>query len=246
MEMISQNGFQSIVQKCARYVAQPFTGTLKYVLLQSKYKRHAFEKAFDWQWEKTHYNRIALVNLLISKKHDPAYLEIGCASNSLFDSVPCNRKIGVDPVAGGNIRRTSDDFFGSNTQLFDIVFIDGLHTYEQVRRDVINSVNFLKPGGYIAMHDMLPGSWVEHHVPRISGDWTGDVWKVAFEISQSKAIDFKIVKIDHGVGVLRLTDERANLADHRGELKEKEFEYFYTNIAKLPIIEWQEFVDWLG
>lgn len=219
---------------------------LNYKFLQFKYQSHAFDKSFPWDWGKTNYNRVALVNLLISKKQNPAYLEIGCFSNNLFNSVPANLKVGVDPVAGGTVRATSDAFFEKNTQLFDVVFIDGLHEYEQVQRDVVNSIRFLKPGGYIALHDMLPLSWIEHHVPRVSADWTGDVWKVGFELTQSKGVDFKIVVIDHGIGVFRLIEPNAQVVNLATELKNKEFDYLYHNVGKLPLIEWQDYVKWLG
>jgi len=223
----------------------PFQTFSKYVL-RLKYHKQAFSRIFDWDWERINYNRIALVNLLISQKREPSYLEIGCQSNILFNSVVCKQKTGVDPVAGGTVRATSDEFFEKNTQLFDVVFIDGLHEYEQVRRDVANSIRFLKPEGYIALHDMLPASWLEHHIPRINNVWTGDVWKVAFELTQSRGVDFKIVKIDHGVGVFRLTETKPDVANLVNELKNKEFDYLYNNIGKLPLIEWQDFVQWLG
>jgi hypothetical protein len=79
--------------------------------LQQQYADHSYDKSFDWDWKKTNFNRIALVNLLVSKKPDCAYLEIGCASNDLYDSVPTLNKIGVDPNAGGSLRETSDGFF---------------------------------------------------------------------------------------------------------------------------------------
>ena len=37
------------------------------------------------------------------------------------------KKIGVDPVSGGNLRMTSDHFFKENKEKFDLIFIDGLH-----------------------------------------------------------------------------------------------------------------------
>ena len=40
--------------------------------------------------------------------------------------------------------------------------------------------------------------------------------------------------------------KRPKLVDMAEELKEKEFEYFYKNIGKLPLVEWQDFVKWLG
>jgi hypothetical protein len=60
--------------------------SLKYLILQKMYIKHSFSKTFDWKWEETNFNRIALVNLLVGKTRNCAYLEIGCASNALFDS----------------------------------------------------------------------------------------------------------------------------------------------------------------
>jgi hypothetical protein len=232
--------------RVCRYLLEPIGSPLKYKWNLIKYANHSFGKGFDWDWRWINYNRIAAVNLLLSKKSNPVYLEIGCASNDLFDSVLAPKKVGVDPSAGGTIRATSDEFFATNQSLFDVIFIDGLHTYQQVRRDVVNSLRCVKDGGWIAIHDMLPRNWIEHHVPIISrGDWCGDVWKVAFELAQTEGIDFKILKIDHGVGVLRPLATNVILNDLTRELRDQEFSYFYENIDRLPIVEWQEARHWL-
>ncbi len=216
-----------------------------------KYRKLAFLQnshpgRLEWDWKKIHFNRIALVNLLVSKKDNCSYLEIGCASNSLFDSVPVADKTGVDPKNGGNIRKTSDDFFTLNNKSFDVIFIDGLHTYEQVHRDVENSIKCLKAGGWIALHDLLPRTWEEHHVPMVTnGSWTGDVWKVAFELSKSPGVDFKLLAIDHGVGVFRLTSPQACLIDLHSELIDKQFGYLYENLQLLPITSWDAALPWL-
>ena len=234
------------IYKILRYLSDPLRIGYKIKRRQLKHAHNSYNKSFDWDWKKTNFNRIALVNLLVSKKTDCAYLEIGCASNDLYDSVPVLNKIGVDPQNGGNVRKTSDSFFLTNESYFDVIFIDGLHTYDQVRKDVINSIKFLKPGGWIAFHDALPRNWMEHHVPYIGlGAWTGDVWKVAFELSQTHGIDFKILKIDCGVGVLRLTSDKPDLIDLTSELSDKQFSYFYEHISKLPIIEWGDAQNWL-
>jgi predicted O-methyltransferase YrrM len=37
---------------------------------------------------------------------------------------------------------------------FDLVFIDGLHTYEYVKKDTINYMPLLREGGYLLFHDV--------------------------------------------------------------------------------------------
>ncbi len=232
---------------------RPIVSKVRHYFDLKKWSHHSDDRVLDWDWAKTNFSRFAAVNILLSKFQNPSYLEIGCAADDLFNSVPIPiaKKVGVDPFAGGTVRKTSDDFFQANEMQFDVVFIDGLHTYEQVRRDVINSINSLKEGGWIALHDMLPRSWIEQHTPCISqGAWTGDVWKIAFELVQTEGIEFKILKIDCGVGVIKVDKPESNkqiveLKDFRKELLHKEFSYYYDNLDKLPIIEWGDAQNWL-
>jgi hypothetical protein len=186
------------------------------------------------------------VNLLLQAKMGGSYLEIGCDTNALFDAIPIQDKTGVDPVQGGNRRATSDEFFSTNQRKFDVIFIDGLHTYDQVRRDVVNSIRILKAGGWVALHDLLPATWVEEHVPRIGeGAWTGDVWKVAFELAVTPGVNFRMVKIDRGVGAFRLISDNVVLTDRRSELSSMTFDYLYNNIARLPLCSWDEAHVWI-
>ena len=101
-------------------------------------------------------NRIKIIKDIIQIRNYKSYLEIGCFSNELFDQIVCKNKVGVDPISGGTIRTTSDDFFKKNTEKFDCVFIDGLHRYHQVKKDILNSINVLNEGGIILLHDCLP------------------------------------------------------------------------------------------
>ena len=71
-----------------------------------------------------------------SKFNDCKYLEIGCQNDLCFNSIITNNKIGVDPNAGGTIKTTSDDFFNNNEDFYDVIFIDGLHEYDQCRKDI--------------------------------------------------------------------------------------------------------------
>lgn len=40
-----------------------------------------------------------------------------------------------------------------NLRAFDFIYIDGMHTYEQVKKDIQNYLPFLKKGGFIGGHD---------------------------------------------------------------------------------------------
>lgn len=211
---------------------------------QVRFAAHRHPKVFDWGWNTTRYNRIAIVNFLISrtKGWNSAYLEIGCAGNVLFDAVASGDKTGVDPALGGTERTTSDEFFAKNNKKFDVIFIDGLHEYDQVRRDAINALECLNDNGWIAFHDFLPSNWKEHHVPRLQEAWTGDCWKLAIELSKASGVDFKIIKIDHGVGLLQKTSQNYSVPDLKSELLDAEFATFVECVGKLPLINVDEAV----
>ncbi len=212
-----------------------------------KYRAHASDRRFAWTPAETHYNRQALVNSLVSQFDfsTARYLEIGCANDTLFDSVMASNKTGVDPASGGTHRMTSDTFFAGNKDRFDVIFIDGLHEYEQVRRDALNALTCLADGGYIGFHDLLPQTWKDHHVPPVQSGWSGDCWKAGFELSKAEGIDFRIVKIDCGIGVMRKTGTTFTVPDLRTELRDKEFDYFADVVDELPLVEWNDFVNWL-
>jgi hypothetical protein len=215
---------------------------------EAKFSSHAHPKKFDWKWREKGFNRIALVNYIVSKTGGlkSNYLEIGCDSNVLFDAVASLKKTGVDPISGGTHRMTSDDFFKENTEKFDAIFIDGLHEYSQVRRDALNALNAINEGGWIAFHDFLPSTWKEHHVPRISKVWTGDCWKLAVELSRATDIEFRIVKIDRGVGLMRKISQNYEVPDLSEELTNAEFERFVKEVDSLPICDFEEAVRLIG
>ena len=170
--------------------------------------------------KKVSINRTDIIKYLISTYDFKSYLEIGIQAGDNFHSISCRSKIGVDPrpcmcsqchpkwsscLKKGQLKiMTSDQFFHFNYKKFDIVFIDGLHKSEQVYRDFENSVKFLKDGGIILLHDMLPIK-EEHQVPyMVNGHWNGDCWK-AFVRLQEKYVDwdFNCIDLDEGIGIVR-------------------------------------------
>ncbi len=50
---------------------------------------------------------------------------------------------------------TSDNFFQNNSKIFDLIFIDGDHFYDQVLRDINNAWKILKNSGFLILDDYL-------------------------------------------------------------------------------------------
>ena len=129
-------------------------------------------------------------------------MEIGCDKNENFDKIIINKKVGVDPQRGGTLRMTSDDFFNKNSEKFDIIFLDGLHTYHQTIKDINNSLRSINDNGVILIHDCLPKKIWNQIVPRIYGHWNGDVWKAIVETRTNENADTYTCIADHGIGII--------------------------------------------
>jgi len=187
-----------------------------------------FFKRFHYNW--SHYpSRFEIIQKIIDKKKYENYLEIGCDQDSNFSKIKIKNKIGVDPLSGGNLKMKSDDFFIQNKIIFDCIFVDGLHTYEQVREDILNSIKFLDPNGVIIVHDCLPLKIWNQIVPRIYGHWNGDVWKAIVEARTMKDIDTYTCKADHGLGIIFKRPNRNLLSLKIDNFKKLKFKDYYTN-----------------
>ena len=149
-----------IIKNFFRLILPPVLNIFYLLKVFNKLNKYLYGNKFEL--EKNFYNRQSFVLRAVSKKNLNMcqYLEIGVYKNSVFNCIPLKieNKIGVDPTQGGTHRKTSDDFFIDNTKNFDVIFIDGLHTYEQCQRDCINSLKFLNPRGVILFHDFLPNN----------------------------------------------------------------------------------------
>ena len=200
-----------------------------------------------FEYENKFYSRQAFINKAVSKFDDCKYLEIGVDNNQVFNSIPLKieNKFGIDPVKGGNFRMTSDTFFEQNFHLkFDVIFIDGLHEYKQCQKDCLNSMKQLNKNGIIFFHDFLPRSFFEEKVPRKQSSWTGDVWKVAVELANSKNVEFKIINIDHGIGVLKL---KKNYHYQKiDNLIDESFIEYLNYKKQLPIISAEEGLEFIS
>ena len=176
----------------------------------------------------TNYFRWDLIKYLIDKNGYSDYLEIGCDRDQLFSKIEIKNKTGVDPVSGGTIRKTSDDFFRENNKKFDIIFIDGLHVYEQVKKDILNSVNCLKENGIILVHDCMPDSLSKQAVPRYRMVWNGDVWKAIVDLRQDKNLEIFTCEMDQGVGVIR-KNNNSSVLEIKKQISELKFKDYFSN-----------------
>ncbi|MDA7565265.1 class I SAM-dependent methyltransferase [Candidatus Pelagibacter sp.] len=179
-----------------------------------------------------------LIQLIIDKNNFVDYLEIGCDKNQSFSKIIINNKVGVDPVSGGTIRSTSDDFFLKNlNNNYDVIFIDGLHYYEQVLKDIKNSLKILNNDGFILVHDCLPISLAHQAVPRYRGSWNGDVWKSIVELRNDIDLDVITCEIDFGVAIIRKRKNQNPLNFSQKNFKFLKFRDYFYNHKKLMNIK---------
>ena len=187
-----------------------------------------FFKRFNYDWS-NYPSRFEIIQKIIDKKKYENYLEIGCDKDSNFSKIKVKNKIGVDPLSGGNLKMTSNDFFKNNEIFFDCIFIDGLHIYEQVRIDILNSIKFLNPNGIIILHDCMPLKIWNQIVPKMYGHWNGDVWKAIVEARTMKDIDTYTCKADHGLGMIFKRKNKNLLSLDITNFKKLKFKDYYIN-----------------
>jgi len=178
--------------------------------------------------------RTEVIQKIIDKKKAGNYLEIGTASGANFLPIVSRRKVAVDPcfsispgrralwtlrnfsnVFAKYYETTSDAYFSRSTVRFDVVFIDGLHTYEQSLKDVLGSLAILNGNGVIVMHDCNPPNKAAAHpalsyehaaslkLPGWNGEWCGDVWKTVCHLrSKRKDLRVFVLDCDFGLGIV--------------------------------------------
>ncbi len=177
--------------------------------------------------------RVEIVQRELDRFRRASYLEVGVNVGVLFLHVRAARKIGVDPVQriprwkrlghpntalrGELVAKTSDEYFASieAAEAFDVVFVDGLHTYEQSLRDVENALGHLSPEGVVLVHDCNPANAIAGGPdPDATGDagWNGEAWKTIVHLRATRAdLDVHVLDTDFGVGVVRRGENRSGL-----------------------------------
>ena len=201
-----------------------------------------FYKRLNYDWSK-YPSRIEILQKIINKQNYKSYLEIGCDNDENFSKIPLINKVGVDPLKGGTLRMTSDDFFKNNKKSFDLIFLDGLHTYEQTIKDINNSLKFINSKGAIIIHDCLPKKIWNQIVPRMYGHWNGDVWKAIVHARSYENADTYTLKADHGLGIIIKRKNKNILRINCNNFKNLRFTDYYNNHEKFMNITEVEKLD---
>jgi len=166
------------------------------------------------------------------------YLEIGVMyGDSLSLAWPDSHVIGIDPepriqvplTAGTEIHAvTSDAFFAARPSaaepLFDLAFVDGLHTFDQTLLDIANLERCSKPGAVILFHDCLPLTPSTATRTQETEFWSGDTWKVVPLLAKYRPdLTLMIVPaFPTGLGVIaNLKSENRVLIDNWGAVFEE-------------------------
>lgn len=187
-----------------------------------------YRKAKEMQMEHRMASRSSVIQSILNRRQNTRYLEVGVFVGHNFFQIDADYKVAVDPVSRipkvTDLREfehyyplTSDDFFEKNPDScvdegFDVVLIDGLHTYEQSKQDVLNSLDHLREGGVIIMHDCNPQSKAAAHhdlteasqMDDYVGFWNGDVYKtIVWLLSNRQDLEVFVLDTDHGLGIVR-------------------------------------------
>jgi predicted O-methyltransferase YrrM len=124
------------------------------------------------------------------------YLEVGTNTGTSLQLANC-ASIAIDPafrltsdVLGTKpalhlFQQTSDAAFANpalkalNAKI-DVAFLDGLHHFEFLLRDLVNTEAMMSEGGIIFLHDIAPTTLelAERAYPGDGIAWAGDVWKL--------------------------------------------------------------------
>jgi len=148
-----------------------------------------------------------IINQLIEDNGYRSYLELGTYNRAdNFNKIKCKTKFCVDlnPKSKPDYAGTTDSYFEQNTKTWDLVFVDADHECSQVLRDINNALSCLAPSGTIVVHDCNPTTEAMQIVPRMQGEWTGDVWKAWQELRATRS-DLKmfVYDVDYGVGIIQ-------------------------------------------
>ena len=219
-------------------------------------------------------NRVRLINSIIQKGNFKRYLEIGTRSGTSLYAIGCKNKIAIDPnfiipkteklkrkifdLKNGRkthyFEMTSDDFFERKKSFIktfgniDIALVDGMHTYHQALKDVLNILPFMNEKSVIVMHDCFPVSepsstaynseefLAKEKHPDWTGEWNGDTWKSILYLLKKYPMDLDVFVLDtdYGLGIVQKKHNLPLNVELDTDLFRQFIPYTYQDLKKNP------------
>lgn len=168
---------------------------------------------------------------LLDSFEAPSYLEVGVDEGVTFHHLRAARKTAVDPAFKFDLNRArlsnptaryfpvySDEFFRAalrQKERFDVIFLDGLHTFDQILKDLLNAIFVLNADGLIVIDDVLPSDYAAAaaDIPTMfairqatgshEASWMGDVFKILFFLAENLlSFDYASLRENHGQTIL--------------------------------------------
>jgi hypothetical protein len=216
-------------------------------------------------------NRTVVAQSILNQLGGGSYLEIGVDTGNNFIHINADPKWGVDPAFTLTKRRllkyqvfaylglkveklfrmTSDEFFYSQKPMLaadgiSVCLVDGLHTYDQSLRDVLNALTYLKPNGVILMHDCNPATelmaapatsiedLIRQGIQDWDGSWSGDVWKAVINLrSLQRDVNAFVLDCDTGIGVVTKGTSSMKLNISESEIRQMDFSFLSSRRSEL-------------
>lgn len=180
------------------------------------------------------------------------YLEITSAGRENGANVRCAHRCIVGPLVedqaeeDGSLRwctSDSDHFYDdyASSELFDIVFLDGVHTFEQTLRDFNRSLRLLSAGGLVLIDDCFPSDPIAAlrspvdcvRLKEINGhpdrNWMGDTFRIVPYLLMMT--DYSLAFVSETPGMLAVWGEKRKGARAR------------THMFNVASIRFEEFAE---
>jgi hypothetical protein len=190
------------------------------------------------------------------------YLEIGLGAGHTFEQVRADLRYGVDPNPRFDVRHlprgvdvfvcTSDHFFETTDPVcrFDVVFVDGLHTYRQTYRDLVNALAAC-PDGAVLVDDVVPCDAISAMPDAVEAAreraaigstvdaWHGDVFRVIRCLHNNHPeLHYRTLVEDNPQTIVWLDDPHASVTSVEPSILDAYETLSYDDVFGSGIPEW--------
>jgi hypothetical protein len=186
-------------------------------------------------------------------------LEIGVRNpEDNFDWIECEHKDSMDPGVEFTsnpvkYQMTSDAFFEfwktNKLPKYDVIFIDGLHLADQVKRDIEHCLEMTSNEGVLILHDCNPPAPAfsrENYSEKNAalGYWNGTTWKAFWAYIHEGRYDSRIIDSDWGIGIIDKSKKKEPTANANPLFEWSKLLELKKSSGR--ILSFKEFKHWLN